>query len=1328
MSPARLTPVLLFALAACVIQDTPEVSGTRGAALLNDSASWVAGGPSWGDGRVAWGDWDADGDLDLAVGTIGGGGVRIFVSTNGALETTPAWQSVETDQVGDLAWGDMDADGDLDLAVATFDDLSVQPAAAANLVYVNSLDGAASGCLSPPCWLEDSASWVSDEEEDSLAVQWAGWDGDEYPELTFASEYAEARIHANFGGALATSGDVASGGWSSGDTSLASHGLDWADYDGDGDPDLAVANYNGPTQVYTNLGGAMGAGGPWESAALAPTWDVAWADWDGDGTLELVEGNEGAVLQLYQYDESNGGFMTMWTSSPAASTRAIAWGDENLDGALDLAVANHLGSDSDLVYEGSGAGLVVGLWLQSEELWSSDVAWGDPDNDGDFDLAVGVGSDGGAVLYTNEGSGLSLDWSAGLTHPSEQPLAAPQAADWGDFNFDGHLDLATPQVSSIRPPYAVYLGLGDGTFPSTVLGSGTESAVDAAWGDWDDDGDLDLALAGQAGTPPRVYENHVIHPTEQGYWFTQEWEYVTTSSMEGFAIAWADWDIDGDLDLSLTRWESNGGSGLGASDLIFENTGGALASTPVWESPTQERSYEMDWGDWDCDGDLDLATAGGQGDDSWIYTNTGGGFAPSPTSFSLPALNDLDWGDMDGDGDPDLAVAQAGANNGTRVYENTGDCVLLPGLTLLWQADPMAGGDHYDDRDVAWGDWDGDGDLDLSVTTLDLTQPNRVYENLGGILDVQPAWQSWDFKGNASVWGDADQDGDLDLAIVYNDSALTMELFGNHRIAAPGLPDDPTHAVMGNPYGDLASGGAALAMRAVQGRVLIPAPDGSIEVPFTLVDDESDPAPSVRLEYSAQGGGLWELATLISGEATTDLAASPAGTDHLLLWNMAADLATRSDTLALRVVVEWQAPRQVSRSVRWGELAAAPVRVRVVPDCDADGDGYSCLETNPGWDCDDTDPAFNPGAVDTADDGEDQDCNGFDTITCFEDGDGDGIGGAATVEETEDGDCDDGIDQSSQTGDCDDAESDVYPDAPEACDSVDSDCDGSLVDDFADLDGDGLPDCADEDSDGDGDGDITDCAPFDPAVHAGAAEACDDVDSDCDGSLADDFADLDGDDLPDCVDLDMDGDGHEGDDGDGSDCDDADSEVYPGADEVADDSVDQDCNGVDAVECYEDGDGDGFGSEVTVIEYENGYCDDDDGHSDSSGDCDDDDPLVNPDAVESCNGVDDDCDGALLAGEADADGDGFLACGADCDDAEATRFPANPEVCDGLDNDCDEALPGDEVDSDGDGLVDCEDPDLGPGCTVSCASAQTPGAAGGALLLLLPLLLRRFRS
>ncbi|MBC3759099.1 VCBS repeat-containing protein, partial [Hyunsoonleella sp. SJ7] len=155
---------------------------------------------------------------------------------------------------------------------------------------------------------------------------------------------------------------------------------------------------------------------------------------------------------------------------------------------------------------------------------------------------------------------------------------------------------------------------------------------------------------------------------------------------------------------------------------------------------------------------------------------------------------------------------------------------------------------------------------------------------------------------------------------------------------------------------------------------------------------------------------------------------------------------------------------------------------------------------------------------------------------------------------------------------------------------------------------------------------------------------------------------------------DMDGDGYTVCDGD---CDDNDAAINPGAAEVCD-GVDNNCDGsIDESGgqlWYVDNDGDGFGdaNDAGVLS-----CFQLPGTSDNNSDCDDSLDNVYPGAQEVCDGIDNNCDGNGSIDEGfDMDQDGFTTCAGDCDDTDDTVFPGSREInCDGVDNDCNPSTP-----------------------------------------------------
>ncbi|MCG3155550.1 MAG: hypothetical protein DKINENOH_02156 [bacterium] len=348
-------------------------------------------------------------------------------------------------------------------------------------------------------------------------------------------------------------------------------------------------------------------------------------------------------------------------------------------------------------------------------VYKSSVAWGDYDNDGDLDILLTGLSDADAIakVYQNTG-GIFSDIGAGLTGVWYSSVT------WGDYDNDGDLDiLLTGADVSLNLFAKVYQNTG-GTF--TDIGAGLTAVYrsSVAWGDYDNDGDLDILLTGHNGTNSiaKVYQN-------TGGAFADISAGLTWINRG--SVAWGDYDNDGDLDILLP-----GNSDAGYFAKVYQNNSGVFTGMSAGLTAVGESSAA--WGDYDNDGDIDILLTGetASGRIAKVYQNSGGAFTDIGAGLSEVGQGSVAWGDYDNDGDLDiLLTGETISGRIARVYQNSGGAFTDIGAGLTGVLGSS----------VAWGDYDNDGDLDILLTGqgAGFTDVAKIYRNNSTVSNTVPS-------------------------------------------------------------------------------------------------------------------------------------------------------------------------------------------------------------------------------------------------------------------------------------------------------------------------------------------------------------------------------------------------------------------------------------------------------------------------------------------------------------------------------------------------------------------------------------------------------------
>ena len=739
--------------------------------------------PGLTQSAMAWADYDRDGDPDLAVSGLNANArfSRLYRNDGDCLVEQPRWLANVAD--GALAWGDYDRDGAPDLLLAGDD--GVTSDSCLIRLYHN-----AGGRF------EVAASGLPGLR--ACAAQWGDYDRDGWPDLALAGLTATrqviARIYHNDHGKLADIGAKLAG--------CCQGRVAWGDCDGDGDLDLAVAGAAAPygptmlTKVYRNDAGTFTE----IPGSLPGASQIEWIDYDGDGRLELSLLTDAVKL----YRVSNGQFIHLrdfaglYQSPNSQPQGRFAWGHWNWDGRPDLMLTGFVSADSYPFIREGGAIYLSGRtdFTRIEPPFSlrdGDLAWVDINNDNRPELA-GLGeiiSEGpaavdispGFMLWRNAG-GLPVDLIAQYKYGP----VAPRRVAWKDVNGDGYPELFTFGIDYTLPYAYPILGTsellwnreGRLYYGQTLMDVADPSL---AWGDLDGDGAADLALSGETelidlNTSKRLYLYR------NGQRLTQLSENLPSGN---YSVALADFNRDGRTDVALSGNEYVYVPFWKPFNPMSDGWYIAYRHADVYRQETPTTYTAMNAGlpfavcnlaaaDYDLDGWPDLAIGNNNTSDTRtnaIYHNSGGRFANS--GIKLPDLQTGRpmWIDFDRDGDPDLVFYGKTPNQAPVIKLLRND--RGGKFTDLGARLPALAANGMD-----WGDYDGDGDLDVALYGEDFA---KVFRNAGlvftetnlGLLNKGPMG-----------WGDYDRDGDLDLIV-------GARLYRNDRIRIPKARNAAAH-------------------------------------------------------------------------------------------------------------------------------------------------------------------------------------------------------------------------------------------------------------------------------------------------------------------------------------------------------------------------------------------------------------------------------------------------------------------------------------------------------------------------------------------------------
>lgn len=674
--------------------------------------------------NVHWGDYDHDGDLDILT--------SVFIYKNQAVENNPELftrlqvRTIFDNDEGFSDWADFDQDGDLDVFLSFYQDTD---GTVSNRLYENQGNDSFSQIL---LTLNEGES-----ENNGGLPSVIDFIGDGNVDVSYSTLLQPAFWsipNANSGIPFTKTSNFKEG----------FSELTWADYDGDNDPDLIVQPY-GVSDVLPDFSDEEGflqePGIQFYENQLADSRNNQKPE--APSKLKVQQFNNEVVLSweagkddftppsvlsynLYIYEENAINYAVAPNADVATGIRFkpdrgnvgnkttykirglkegnYVFAVQTIDAANNASVFSEPTNFKISNFVEVASGL-----LGEKPFLYQDITWGDYDNDGDFDLLLsGVENQVNeeefesatpvVKIFTNSNSDLED------TTPDNLLQLSDGVTEWVDYNNDGLLDVFITGIDQLFQVQSQLYRLdpNEGLIPVNTGIKGMISGA-TAWGDYDNDGDLDVYITGQDSNFA-IFS--ALYRNDGNDVFTEIENANLVALLQGDA-SWEDFDSDGDADL-LVMGAAEEGLQLTLRTVLYRNEGGGNFSEVKSPLPNVFNG-SVDWGDFDNDGDPDILINGSLSKDgssriAQVFENFNGEVFQQLTSANLKEISGKSiWGDYDNDGNSDILLYDPTTETST-LYRNEED---------FFAENTLESTKKLGNGSISWTDFNRDRRLDI---------------------------------------------------------------------------------------------------------------------------------------------------------------------------------------------------------------------------------------------------------------------------------------------------------------------------------------------------------------------------------------------------------------------------------------------------------------------------------------------------------------------------------------------------------------------------------------------------------------------------------------